>query len=66
MRTRSKVLSVEIDFDEASAAWKANKVSQGNGPSAYRCCSILRNGEPCSQKSITNSEFCKKHNKQTK
>jgi hypothetical protein len=27
---------VEIDFDAASAAWKANKVSIGNGEYKYR------------------------------
>ena len=28
-------LSVDIDFDEASAAWRANKVYEGNGTYRY-------------------------------
>ena len=28
---------VEIDFDEASKAWRQNKISLGNGHFAYKC-----------------------------
>ena len=66
MKTRSQVLHVEFDFDAASAAWKANKVPQGNGTYTYKCCATLRNGENCSHKALHNCDFCKRHNKVTK
>ena len=34
MRTRSQAV-VNIDFDAASAAWRANKMSLGNGTFEY-------------------------------
>jgi hypothetical protein len=64
MKTRSQV--VEIDFDAASAAWKANKVPKGNGTYAYKCNGILRSGDTCSQKAVANCDFCKRHNKDKK
>jgi hypothetical protein len=42
------VLNNEIDFDEASRAWRKNKVSLGNGYFAYRCNYIHSNGKQCS------------------
>ena len=43
MKTRSQTnkeqpieLEVNIDFDEASKAWKANKKSNGNGTYTYK------------------------------
>jgi hypothetical protein len=41
---------VHIDFDEASAAWKANKVSAGNGCYKYIekiCGVVMKNGNVC-------------------
>ena len=63
MKTRSQTRqesSVNIDFDEASAAWKENKKSVGNGCYKYKCSSGL-----C--KNVCSSPFtnvCKRHNKQ--
>lgn len=37
---------MDIDFDEASSAWRANKVKKGSG-FAYCCGTIKKNGEPC-------------------
>jgi hypothetical protein len=36
-----------IDFDEASRAWRANKVVLGHGYFAYRCQYLHRNGRQC-------------------
>ena len=54
MQTRSQTkrvnfeLEVNIDFDGASEAWKANKVSKGNGTYTYACKTIKQNGCKCS------------------
>ena len=40
--------SCEIDFDEASAAWMANKVR--SGPCIlYKCTAIKKDGNPCAK-----------------
>jgi hypothetical protein len=39
---------VDIDFDEASLAWRANKKSIGRGYFAYKCAYIhTHNGKHC-------------------
>jgi hypothetical protein len=38
---------VDIDFDGASAAWRANKKYLGNGMFVYRCSYIHSDGKPC-------------------
>ena len=62
MQTRSQTTTVQIDFDEASAAWKANKIPKGNGTYTYRCSAILRSGGPCTQPAQCHKETCKRHN----
>lgn len=52
---------VDIDFDGASEAWKANKISKGNGTYVYRCISILKKGLPCCQAVSGRTEYCKRH-----
>jgi hypothetical protein len=62
-------LPVEIDFEEASRAWKTNKVAKGNGTYGYKCEKLLRNGTPCSHIALPSlmgsllggSDFCKRH-----
>jgi hypothetical protein len=67
MQTRSMTkrvqFSVDIDFDGASKAWKANKVSKCNGTYGYKCERLTKKGEPCSQIACPFSDFCKKHSK---
>jgi len=65
MQTRSQILSkhVTFDFDEASLAWKSNKIYQGNGTYVYRCEQIMKNGKPCKKNACLYSDFCKTHNK---
>lgn len=40
---------VNIDFDEASEAWKSNKKYIGNGTYKYMCCGHYKNGKPCNR-----------------
>jgi hypothetical protein len=67
MLTRSKtrnllpaLYEVNIDFDEASKAWKANKKSIGNGQYKYIC---LKNNINCKNKCLPGENFCKTHMK---
>jgi len=62
-RMSSALFQVEIDFDEASNAWKANKKSTGNGCYKYICLKKTKAGKDCCRDSVAGSEFCKMHNK---
>ena len=72
MKTRSQTMkemnqnppyTVEIDFDEASAAWKLNKKSQGNGTYTYKCMATTKQGNSCNRKPLNECNFCKLHRK---
>jgi hypothetical protein len=70
MKTRSQtkkensaLFEVNIDFDEASAAWKSNKRPTGNGCYKYVCCHVTKTGRKCSKEPIHFSDFCKTHTK---
>ena len=52
---------VNIDFDEASKAWKANKKSIGNGSYKYICCGITKTGNKCNRQSLNFVDYCKTH-----
>ena len=52
---------VNIDFDEASTAWKANKKSIGNGEYKYIC--IIKTGvNSCRREAMKGCNVCKTHN----
>ena len=53
---------VNIDFDEASADWKANKKSTGGGCYKYICEHRNKNNKKCKRNPIPGCEFCSKHN----
>lgn len=57
------IYEVVIDFDGASAAWRANKKSAGNGCYKYVCESITKTGKNCTKDCIMGSTFCKIHSK---
>ncbi len=68
MQTRSQTrqlaerkYTVDIDFDGASEAWKANKISKGNGTYVYKCDAIKQDGLPCCQMVSGSSNYCKRH-----
>jgi hypothetical protein len=57
---------VDIDFDEASRAWRENKKIIKNGMFSYmktkkNCCHIQDNGKKCKKKRIIDSEYCELH-----
>jgi len=64
MRTRSQciVFEVNIDFDEASLAWKANKKSIGGGCYKYKCFHIGNKNSKCNKEPVPGKEYCNKHN----
>ena len=51
-----------FDFDDAAAAWRANKKSIGNGMYVYKCmaCVGFTNRE-CSRKVGFGENFCRSH-----
>ncbi len=68
MKTRSQTkyensakYDVTFDFDAASAAWKANKKSIGNGSYKYVCCELGKNNDFCNRKCLAGENYCKTH-----
>ena len=68
MLTRSQTNSnikpmytVEINFNEASEAWKANKKYIGNGTYKYICTQKTKAGNPCKKEALPTCDFCKVH-----
>ena len=57
----SALYEVNIDFDEASAAWRSNKKPVGDGTFKYICCGITKTGNKCVREPLQNSEYCKTH-----
>lgn len=60
-RSQSRELEVNIDFDEASAAWMENKKKTKNGCCIYTCEHICKNGNKCKQESLKNIFLCRRH-----
>lgn len=52
---------VEINFDEASEAWRANKKSIGNGHYKYICSQKTKTGNQCKREALMFCEHCKIH-----
>jgi hypothetical protein len=53
---------VNIDFDEASDAWKINKKSIGNSSYKY-VCSVEKNGKKCGKSCYKELLYCWQHRK---
>lgn len=73
MKTRSEtkyensaLYEVNIDFDAASEAWKANKISIGNGSYRYVCCKRGKNNNKCISKCSPGEDYCRVHLKMFK
>lgn len=73
MKTRSQskyensaLYEVNIDFDAASEAWKANKKSIGNGSYKYVCAKRGKNNNCCISKCLPGEDYCKTHLKMFK
>jgi hypothetical protein len=65
MKTRSQTKNEKnslyeftINFDEASEAWKKNKVSIGNGSYKYLCKKRGKNNNICIKKCLHGEEYC--------
>lgn len=54
---------VDINFDEASQAWRANKKPVGNGCYKYICSKETKTGNQCKREALAGCEFCKIHRK---
>jgi hypothetical protein len=59
-------LEVNIDFDEASKAWHANKKSIGNSHYKYICEVSTKSGKQCGKVCYKCESYCWSHRKQTK
>jgi hypothetical protein len=53
--------TVEINFDEAIDAWRANKKSIGNGHYKYICIQKTKTGNQCKRESLKFCDHCKMH-----
>ena len=68
MQTRSQtkqlkpqLYEVNIDFDEASQLWKANKKSVGNGSYKYICLQKTKQGKNCKREALPCCDHCNIH-----
>jgi len=68
METRSQtqyqkrqIYEINIDFDDASEMWKANKKSIGNGSYKYICLQKSKNGKACKREAMHNCDHCNIH-----
>jgi hypothetical protein len=50
-----------IDFEEASRAWRENKISIGNGSFKYRCVAKTKNGNLCKKPPQKHKKYCHIH-----
>ena len=60
-RSQKKEYFLDINFDEASKEWKANKKYMGNGTYKYICCAKTLSGNPCKRESVLFYNYCKTH-----
>jgi hypothetical protein len=58
---KSAIYEVNIDFDQSSEAWKANKKSNGNGTYKYVCAKRNKNNGFCALKCLPGEIYCKTH-----
>ena len=58
-----QIYEVNIDFDDASAAWRMNKKSTGGGCYKYICEAKTLLGNNCLREPILGCAYCKTHNK---
>ena len=55
------IYDVNIDFDEASAAWKSNKRRIGDGCYRYVCAKKGKHNNECTAKCSPGLEYCRTH-----
>jgi hypothetical protein len=52
---------VEIDFNDASKCWMANKKHMKDGNYKYICCEKTQSGNQCKRESLAGCDYCKIH-----
>jgi len=52
---------VNIDFDEASKVWNANKKRMTNSTYKYICLGKTKEGKYCNRKPILHTDYCSCH-----
>lgn len=55
MYEKSALYTVDIDFDNASKAWRQNKKQDGQGQFKYVCAFVKKDGSMCDK------QYCKTH-----
>ena len=60
MKTRSQTNNIDIDFDEASKAWRQNKKEVGQGHFKYVCIKQT-DGVNCGKACYKNIQYCWSH-----
>jgi hypothetical protein len=60
---KQPIYEVNIDFDDASACWRANKKHIGNGYFKYICSKVLPNGKTCERTRKIGFAYCACHSK---
>jgi hypothetical protein len=60
-QTFKQLYEVNIDFDQASLAWKANKKSISNRSYRYLCSKKYKNNKNCMGKCLPGVDYCKTH-----
>ena len=58
---KNDLYKVEINFDEASEAWRSNKKCIGNGHYKYICIQKTKSGNQCKRESLKFCDNCKIH-----
>jgi hypothetical protein len=61
---KTDLYTVEINFDEAINAWRANKKCIGNGHYKYICTQKTKTGNQCKRESLKSCNHCKIHSPQ--
>jgi hypothetical protein len=60
MYEKSALYTVDIDFENASKAWRQNKKHDGQGQFKYVCAFVKKDGSRCN-KNLKTNEYCFRH-----
>lgn len=60
-KTRENTNNININFDEASIAWRANKKLIGSGHFKYKCLQKTQSGNECKREALAGCDACKLH-----
>jgi hypothetical protein len=58
---KKPLYEVNIDFDDASKCWLANKRSLGGGTYRYVCAKKGKNNNMCIARCLPGEDYCKTH-----